>query len=128
MGDFFLLGGLIVTAILAMSFMFLFKAVKRAKQIGMKKEVVRKAVFSSAIFSIVPSIPIVIGIGIMMPWLGLAIPWIRLSVIGALQYEIIAMNQATAAIGVTSPAGMTATGHSHGFCDNDAKHFIGPRF
>ncbi|HHT82886.1 MAG: DUF5058 family protein [Christensenellales bacterium] len=105
----FLLGGLIVTAILAMSFMFLFKAVKRAKQIGMKKEVVRKAVFSSAIFSIVPSIPIVIGIGIMMPWLGLAIPWIRLSVIGALQYEIIAMNQATAAIGVTSPAGMTAT-------------------
>lgn len=103
----FLMGGLIVTVILAMSLMFLFKAIKRAKEIGMDKSKIFTAIKSSAIFSIVPSIPIVIGIGIMMPWLGLAIPWIRLSVVGALQYEIIAMDQVTSAVGISNPAGMT---------------------
>lgn len=103
----FLFGAVIVAVILAMSAVFLIKAVKRAKEIGMDKSKIMGAIRSSVIFSIVPSIPIVIGIGIMMPWLGLAIPWIRLSVIGALQYEIIAMNQATASVGVSSPMGMT---------------------
>lgn len=36
----------------------------------------------------------------MMQFLGLAIPWIRLTVIGALQYEMLAMNQAGVAAGV----------------------------
>jgi heme/copper-type cytochrome/quinol oxidase subunit 2 len=103
----FLFGAVIVAIILAMSTLFLIKAIRRAKEIGMDSAKIRGAVRSSVVFSIVPSIPIVIGIGIMMPWLGLAIPWIRLSVIGALQYEIIAMDQATAASGVTSYMGMT---------------------
>lgn len=103
----FIFGGVIVALILAMSIVFLLKGIKRAKQIGMTKSKIKSAVKSSIIFSIVPSIPIVIGIGIMMPWLGLAIPWIRLSVIGALQYEIIAMNQATAASGITAASGMS---------------------
>lgn len=51
----------------------------------------KKAITTSAVFSIIPSIPIVIGVGIMMQFLGLAIPWIRLTVIGALQYEISAV-------------------------------------
>ncbi|HHU43733.1 MAG: DUF5058 family protein [Bacillota bacterium] len=103
----FLVGGIIVGVILAMSTMFLIKGIKRAKAIGMDRSKIITAIKSSAIFSIVPSIPIVIGVGIMMPWLGLAIPWIRLSVIGALQYEIIAMNQVTQTMGVTDPVGMT---------------------
>ena len=83
-----------------MSLVFLFKAVRRAKAIGMDKKVVTETIRNSAIFSIVPSIPIVIGVGIMMQFLGLAIPWIRLTVIGALQYEMLAMNQAGVAAGV----------------------------
>ena len=62
---------------------------------------IKKTVVSSAVFSIVPSIPIVIGIGIMMSSLGLAIPWIRLTVIGALQYELIAYNTANSALAGT---------------------------
>lgn len=89
----FVMGALIAAAIIAMSLFFLLKAVKRARVIGMDKAKVKSAITSSAIFSIVPSIPIVIGIGIMMSYLGLAIPWIRLTVIGALQYELIAMDQ-----------------------------------
>lgn len=94
----YLLGALIALMIIAMSVMFIIKAKKRAKAIGMDSKVVNETIKNSAIFSIVPSIPIVIGIGILMQALGLAIPWIRLTVIGALQYELIAMDQAQAAM------------------------------
>ena len=99
----FIFGALIATAVLAMSVFFIVKSFKRAKEIGMDKAKLTKAVKTSAIFSIVPSIPIVIGVGVMMSYLGLAIPWIRLTVIGALQYEIIAMDQ----VGLTRAAVLT---------------------
>ncbi len=96
----FVIGAIIAAVIILMSLVFLFKAVRRAKAIGMDKKVVTETIRNSAIFSIVPSIPIVIGVGIMMQFLGLAIPWIRLTVIGALQYEMLAMSQAGVAAGV----------------------------
>lgn len=94
----YVLGAIIAVTIILMSLAFLFKALKRAKAIGMDKKVVNEAIKNSAIFSIVPSIPIVIGVGIMMQFVGLAIPWIRLTVIGALQYEILALSNAGAAV------------------------------
>ena len=95
----FAIGGIIAAVIILMSLVFLFKAVRRAKAIGMDKKIVTETIKNSAVFSIVPSIPIVIGVGIMMQYLGLAIPWIRLTVIGALQYEMLAMSQAGVAPG-----------------------------
>lgn len=124
----FLLGAIIVAVVLAMSVVFLIKAIKRAREIGMDKFKIRGAIRSSVIFSVVPSIPIVIGVGIMMPWLGLAIPWIRLSVIGALQYEIIAMNQATAASGITSYIGMTPAVIATAFAIMTISILVGPLF
>ena len=100
----YVLGAIIAAIIIAMSVVFLVKAARRAKAIGMDKKIVTETIKNSALFSIIPSIPIVIGIGIMMQFLGLAIPWIRLSVIGALQYEILAMDQA----GVTTATDNTA--------------------
>ena len=94
----YVIGGIIAATIIAMSVFFILKSVKRAKKIGMDMSKIKKAISSSAIFSIVPSIPIVVGIGIMMTGLGLAIPWIRLTVIGALQYELIAYDQANKAL------------------------------
>lgn len=90
----YIIGAIIAVVIIIMSLVFLFKAVRRAKAIGMDKKIVTETIKNSALFSIVPSIPIVVGIGIMMQFLGLAIPWIRLTVIGALQYEMLAMSQA----------------------------------
>ena len=90
----YVLGAIIAVTIILMSLAFLYKALKRAKAIGMDKKVVTEAIKNSAIFSIVPSIPIIIGVGIMMQFVGLAIPWIRLTVIGALQYEILALDAA----------------------------------
>ena len=94
----YVLGAIIALTIILMSLAFLFKALKRAKAIGMDKKIVVETIKNSAIFSIVPSIPIVIGVGIMMQFVGLAIPWIRLTVIGALQYEILALSNAGAAV------------------------------
>lgn len=96
----YVLGGLIAAAIILMCVFFIIKSFARAKAIGMDTKILKEAIKNSAIFSIVPSIPIVIGIGIMMQYLGLAIPWIRLTVIGSLQYELIAMDQ----VGITTAA------------------------
>ena len=97
----YVIGAVICAVIIAMSTFFIIKSVKRAKKIGMDMGKIKKTVVSSAVFSIVPSIPIVIGIGIMMSSLGLAIPWIRLTVLGALQYELIAADQAQNALAGT---------------------------
>ena len=94
----YVIGGVITAVIIAMSVFFILKSVKRAKKIGMDMSKIKKTIVSSAVFSIVPSIPIVVGIGIMMSGLGLAIPWIRLTVIGALQYELAAYDQANKAL------------------------------
>ncbi|MDR3186328.1 MAG: DUF5058 family protein [Christensenellaceae bacterium] len=89
----YILGGVIISMIIIMSTYFLIKALKRAKEIGMSSSTIKNTIKSSIVFSIAPSIPIVIGVGILMNFLGLAISWIRLSVVGALQYEILAMDQ-----------------------------------
>ncbi|MCR4661124.1 MAG: DUF5058 family protein [Clostridia bacterium] len=94
----YIIGAVICAIIIGMSIFFIIKSLRRAKKIGMDKQVIKKAITSSAVFSIVPSIPIAIGIGIMMTSLGVAIPWIRLTVIGALQYELIAYDQANKAL------------------------------
>ena len=101
----FVIGGIIAAVIILMSLVFLFKAVRRAKAIGMDKKIVTETIKNSAVFSIVPSIPIVIGVGIMMQYLGLAIPWIRLTVIGAITYEVPAAEAAIDAFG--SAAGLS---------------------
>ncbi|MDR0697578.1 MAG: DUF5058 family protein [Christensenellaceae bacterium] len=93
----YILGVIIVLSIIGMATYYLIKSLKRAKAIGMSPAIIKNAIKSSAVFSVLPSIPIVIGVGVMMSYLGLAIPWIRLTVIGALQYELLAMDQ----VGIT---------------------------
>ncbi|NLT18592.1 MAG: DUF5058 family protein, partial [Clostridiales bacterium] len=59
----YVIGAIIAAMIIGMSVVFLIKAIKRAKAIGMDKKSITETVKNSAIFSIVPSIPIVVGIG-----------------------------------------------------------------
>lgn len=92
----YVIGAIIAVTIIGMSLILMLKAFRRAKKIGMDKKILKETIKNSAIFSIVPSIPIVIGVGIMMQYIGLAIPWIRLTVVGALQYEITALYTAGA--------------------------------
>ena len=88
----YLLGAIVVVFVLAISVFFIIKAFKDAKALNMDKNLLKKVIFNSAIFTILPSIAILIGIVVLSRDIGIPLPWIRLSVIGALQYEYTAVD------------------------------------
>ena len=83
----FIMVGVIILAVLAQSFWFLIRALKRANELGMDKKKLKKTMVSSAIFTIAPAVAILVGVVSLSKSLGVALPWLRLSVIGALHYE-----------------------------------------
>ena len=95
----YLLGALVVVFVLAGCIFFILKAVKEAKKVNMDSKLIKKVIFNSALFTILPSISILIGVVALSGVLGVPLPWIRLSVIGALHYEGAAVNAALDAFG-----------------------------
>ena len=57
---------------------------------------------SSAIFSIIPSLPIIVSYLLLVPALGRYFPWLRLSVVGSAVYETMVANMAAEAFGLES--------------------------
>ena len=103
----FVVVGAIVALVLGQSVFFLVRAWRRAKELGIKTEVLRKTVSSSAIFTIAPAVAILIGVVALSKSLGLALPWLRLSVIGSITYETVAAGNALAAAGASAGAAVT---------------------
>lgn len=93
----FVIVGIIIAVVLAQSVYFLVKALKRAKQLGMKTSLLRKTITSSAVFTVAPAIAILVGVVALSKSLGVALPWLRLSVIGSITYETVAANNALTA-------------------------------
>lgn len=93
------LAALVTLFIVAGSLSFAFRALKRGKELNMPKDALRRAVVSSVSFSVLPSVGIFIGVITMAGLLGIPLPWIRLSVVGALHYELMAAS--VAADGIT---------------------------
>lgn len=83
----YLLGAIVTIFVLAGSIFFFVRAYKDGIKKGMDKKKILQVVSSSAIFTILPSISILIGIIALSGKIGIPLPWIRLSVIGALHYE-----------------------------------------
>ncbi len=74
--------------ILGLSFAFLKKAYTRCIELGISKEKLRDVIKSSAVFSVVPAISIVVGFfALVAVFQSVIWPWWRLSVIGSLSYE-----------------------------------------
>ena len=86
----FVMAGLIIAAVLAQSAFFLYRAVKRSKELGMDQSIVKKTIRSAIIFTIAPAVSILVGVIILSKKLGIALPWLRLSIIGSLSYETVA--------------------------------------
>ena len=86
----FAFAGIIIAVVLAQSAFFLYKAIKRSKELGMDQTVIKKTVSSSIIFTIAPAVSILVGVVILSKKLGIALPWLRLSIIGSLSYETVA--------------------------------------
>ena len=85
-----MLGAIVVVFVLVGCVFFIYKSFKDAKKLNMDKKVLKKVIFNSAIFTILPSISILVGVVALSKSLGLPLPWLRLSVIGSLSYETIA--------------------------------------
>lgn len=94
-----ILCGLAIAAVLVQSAIFMRTAWKRALELGFTRGELKRVVKSSAIFSIIPSLPILISYVILLPALGKYFPWLRLSVIGSASYETMAANAAVASYG-----------------------------
>jgi len=92
----YVLGGIVAAFVLLQSSVFLIRAYRQGLKMGMDKKKLW-----GAIFSIVPSIPIVIGVFTLMKAIGVPVAWIRLSVVGAVTYELPAAEAAATAMGMT---------------------------
>jgi hypothetical protein len=62
---------------------------------------VRKTILSSSLFTIAPAVSILIGVITLSKFLGLPFPWLRLSILGAVTYELPAATIAAGAMGTS---------------------------
>ena len=99
-----IMGGLLYIVIF--SLIYLKKAYARCLELGITKEKIHKVIKSSLVFSIVPSLSIVVGLFALIPVLGTIWSWWRLSVIGSLSYETLISSSVATAIGYETSAQM----------------------
>lgn len=102
--------------IVGFSLVYLKKSYTRCLEMGMTKEELGKVIKSSLVFSIVPSLSIVVGLFALITVLGTVWSWWRLSVIGSLSYESMISSSVASAIGYSTTAEMleSATGREFG--------------
>ena len=86
------------------------KAYRHGLEIGLTKDKLKTAITSSAIYSIVPSISIVIGLFSLAAVLGVPWSWFRLSVVGSVTYELMAADMVATGAGYESIAALNAAG------------------
>lgn len=98
----YLLGIIVSVFVTIGSLVFIIQSYKDAKKIGMDKGILKKTIISSAIFTILPSISILIGVVALSNCIGIPLPWIRLTVIGALHYEGTAVNVTYGAVNLAN--------------------------
>ncbi|MDO4264988.1 MAG: DUF5058 family protein [Eubacteriales bacterium] len=98
----FIACGIVILYVLLQSVFFMRRAWKHGKEIGLTAGEMKSVITGSALFSIVPSIPILIILVMLMSVLGNYFPWLRLSVIGSSSYENVAANIAARSFGLLS--------------------------
>ena len=108
------IGGLVYIA--GFSLVYLKKAYDHCLELGITKEELSNVIKSSLIFSIVPSLSIVVGLFVLIAVLGSVWAWWRLSVIGSLSYETMISSSIAQVLGYASSAEMlqSATGRQFG--------------
>ena len=107
--DSFLYGvtAVVVAFVLAQSVFFLVKAVRQARKLNIGKTVIRRTISSSALFSVAPAVAILISVITLSRFLGLPFPWLRLSVLGALTYELPAATTTASAMQLATDTAVT---------------------
>ena len=97
----YIIAVLVILFVLAQSAFFLVRAYRRAIQLGISSEKLRKTIVSTAVFTIAPALSILLGVVTLSKFLGIPLPWIRMSVIGAITYELPAATSTANALNVS---------------------------
>ncbi len=105
----YLICGSIVLFAAVLCVVFALRAYRQGKAIGMDVVRMRRVITSSATFTVIPSIGILLGVIALSGALGTPWPWLRLSVIGALHYETQVAGAAAEATGLSSLSGSEMT-------------------
>ena len=92
--------GSAVALVIVQALIFIKKAIDAAPNVGLTKEEVNKAIKSSALTSIGPSIVVLSGMLSLLVSVGGPMGWMRLSVIGSVMFESIAAGIGTGSVGV----------------------------
>ena len=103
----YLIAVCVILFVLVQSVFFLVRAYRRGKQIGIKAEVLKKTIVSTAVYTIAPAISILLGVVTLSKFLGIPLPWIRMSVIGAITYELPAATSTANALGISLSEAIT---------------------
>lgn len=98
----YLICGTIVAFVALICVIFLVRAYRIGKAIGMDTTKMKRTIISSATFSILPSIGILLGVVALSGSLGTPWPWLRLSIIGALHYETQIAQAAAEQVGLAT--------------------------
>ena len=107
------IGGLLY--ITAFSVLYLIKARKRCLELGITNDEIKQIIKSSLVFSIVPSLSIVIGLIALIAVLGTVWSWWRLSVIGSLSYESMIASSLSSVMGYETSSQMMANASGREF-------------
>ena len=90
-----------ILTVCAMCVYFMVKSWRAGVMVGMDKRVLKKAVISSATFTLLPAFSILLGVVALSGSMGIPLPWLRLSVIGNLQYEVNVAQIAATGVGLS---------------------------
>ena len=98
-----------ILIVVIQAILFLRVSLKEAQKQMIPKDIVKKVITNSAVFSIIPSLPILISLAVLMPVLGKFIPWLRLSVMGSAAYESFAADLTIKAFGLSGLGDLNLT-------------------
>lgn len=97
----------VILYVLAQSAFFLVRAARRARQLGISSAVIKKTILSSSLFTVAPAIAILLGVITLSKFMGLPLPWLRLSILGALTYELPAASTTATAMNLSLSSAIT---------------------
>lgn len=107
----YLIVGVVLLFIAGLCLLFIVKSYRAGLAIGMDRKVLIKAVTSSASFTVLPSISILLGVIALAGSLGVPVAWLRLSVIGNLQYEATVAEMAAENMGTSLDSSLLTLDH-----------------
>ena len=97
----------VIIYVLAQSLFFLVRAARRAKELGIQTKTIQKTILSTALFTIAPAAAILLGVITLSKFMGLPLPWLRLSILGALTYELPAASSTATAMNLSLSTAIT---------------------